>query len=659
MTNMPLISVVLPVYNGETHLHHSIDSILNQTYTNFELIVVNDCSTDNTLEIIRDYAARDTRIKVISNKENLKLPKTLNVGFANATGDFYTWTSDDNMYKGNALEVLLNALRSNSDIDLVYSDFTYIDVDGVITGYEIASEPDNIVFGNVCGASFMYTRKIAESIGEYDAELFLAEDYDYWMRIYLNGKMMHINDNLYLYRRHSQSLTSTKQYSIATQTFKAYQKNFEGLLLSARAKGKEKDFFSKMQEYAVGEYGKVAGRLIRKNASAEYKKYYYKTQVKNFLRRIKSFCVRNIGYIKYPGYILKDKRVNSIINDSQNSYRYVHIIHNDKFCCPFVNFINEQFDEKEHLFLVKRAFPDMEFPKGDNVYEFYRLRDLELSSAKIEKVILHSLFLGEIEYWADHIEMLRQKVYWMIWGADLYEASRTDVDDLVRKNFYGYISDTDGDCDVVKEKYRLSDDKIFINAAYTFPITMKMVENAKLLRKQQEYIQIQINNSCDWSIIDMLKRLKRFKKENIKIVCVLSYGEGERCKQEIIKTGRDIFGDKFTYLDNFCKPQEYAHWLAQNDVYILNQDRQQGLGNAFASLALGAKVFIKSTVTTYHHFNDKGINVYDTLTIDEMTFDELINYEVEVRVSNQNKVRYFFDNKYLKKRWEPVFNDSK
>lgn len=658
MSELPLISVVLPVYNGAKYLNNSIDSILKQTYSNFELIAVNDCSTDNTLEILEAYAKKDSRVKVICNKENLKLPKTLNVGFAQAKGEFLTWTSDDNMYKENAFEVLLNALKSNSGVDLVYSDYTYIDVDGCIIGMEIAPEPENIIAGNVCGASFMYSREIAERIGEYDADLFLAEDYDYWIRIFFNGKIMHLSDNLYFYRRHSQSLTATKQYSIATQTFRVYRKNFNELLSLSRSIGSEKEFFEKMRKHALGEYGKEADKLIRNNASKKYREYYRKEKKRVFWGRLKGCCARMIAHVKYLAYFMNDRRVNAVLNDLHNKYRYVHIIFNDKFCCPFVEFINEQFDKDEHMFLVNRFFDDMVFPVADNVYEFHRLKNLDFSSAKIEKVIVHSLFLGQLDYWAEHIDVLRKKGYWMIWGGDLYDAPRTETDDFVRKNFHGYISDTDGDTNVAKEKYQLADDKVFINAAYSFPITLQMIENAKKERKQHDYVRIQINNSCDWTIIDMLRRLERFKNENVRIVCILSYGEGEYCKQEIIKAGKDIFGDKFEYLDNFCRPQEYAHWLAQNDVYILNQNRQQGLGNSFASLALGAKLFIKSSVTTYHHFNDKGIKVYDTLTIDNLTFEGLTSYEADVRESNQDEVRCFFDNRYLKKCWEPVFNDK-
>jgi len=98
-----------------------------------ELIIVNDCSTDNTLKIVNGYAKKDSRVKIISNEINLKLPQSLNFGFAEATGEYLTWTSDDNQYHKDALERLSSILNCNDKVDLVYSDYTVIEKDGIKT----------------------------------------------------------------------------------------------------------------------------------------------------------------------------------------------------------------------------------------------------------------------------------------------------------------------------------------------------------------------------------------------------------------------------------------------------------------------------------------------------------------------------------------------
>ena len=103
------------------------------------------------------------------------------------------------------------------------------------------------------------------------------------------------------------------------------------------------------------------------------------------------------------------------------------------------------------------------------------------------------------------------------------------------------------------------------------------------------------------------------------------------------------------------EPVQYAQKLAQNDILILNQNRQQGIGNCFSNLALGAKVFIKSEITTYNHFNSKDIKVFDTNEIKEMNFEEFVFYADETKQNNMQKSLMFFDDEYLKGLWKEVF----
>ncbi|MCI5760300.1 MAG: glycosyltransferase family 2 protein, partial [Eubacterium sp.] len=91
------ISIVMPVYNGERYLAGAIRSVLEQSYPNFELIIVNDASTDGSLKIAEVFAAKDDRIRVYTNEHNQKLPRSLNIGFSHCEGELYTWTSDDNL----------------------------------------------------------------------------------------------------------------------------------------------------------------------------------------------------------------------------------------------------------------------------------------------------------------------------------------------------------------------------------------------------------------------------------------------------------------------------------------------------------------------------------------------------------------------------------
>jgi len=222
----PKVSIVLPVYNGADRIRKSIDSILAQTFKDFELIVVNDCSTDNTKVIVEEYVNKDNRVKLYNNPQNMKLPRSLNNGFRQASGEYWSWTSDDNMYRENAIETLVSELERDKSVSMVYSDYTCIDENDEVLYVAKKEKGENIRYNNVCGASFLYRADAAKKAGEYDPDLFLAEDYEYWIRLSKYGKLRHIEDDLYMYRLHSKSLTATRQEAIKLQTYKAMEKHF-------------------------------------------------------------------------------------------------------------------------------------------------------------------------------------------------------------------------------------------------------------------------------------------------------------------------------------------------------------------------------------------------------------------------------------------------
>ena len=159
----PLVSIILPVYNGEKFLSTSIESCLDQTYKNWELLIIDDGSSDGSADIARSYVEKDHRIKYYPNPENMKLPRTLNRGFSLAKGEYLTWTSDDNYYRAEAIEKMVSVLQK-TDAGMVFTACSAID------------EKDNFLFlnraprdcqhaiwdYNFVGACFLYTRKTYE-----------------------------------------------------------------------------------------------------------------------------------------------------------------------------------------------------------------------------------------------------------------------------------------------------------------------------------------------------------------------------------------------------------------------------------------------------------------------------------------------------------------
>ncbi len=209
--NAPAISIVLPVYNGERYLREALDSIFAQTFADFELIAVDDRSSDSSPEILAEYAARDPRMRVVTQPENAKLPAALNAGFRRARGRWFTWTSDDNILLPQTLAELWAAAGANPQADIVYADFHLIRGDDDEAGEVQVGEPEDLIFSNTIGCCFLYAREVDERIGGYDEDLFGIEDYDFWLRAEAAGfAFHHVHKPLYRYRRHEDSLTDQR-----------------------------------------------------------------------------------------------------------------------------------------------------------------------------------------------------------------------------------------------------------------------------------------------------------------------------------------------------------------------------------------------------------------------------------------------------------------
>lgn len=206
----PKLSVVLPTFNRCKLIEAAVLNVLAQDYPDLELIVVDDGANDGTRELLDTLQARlgDPRLRVL-HVQNGGLPRALNQGFALASGEFWTWTSDDNAYKPGALRALARELLLDAAVGLVFSDYELIREDGsrstVITGP--ASE---LATRNTVGACFLYRREVARQVGDYNADRALAEDWDYWRRIAALSRVHRLARVLYDYGDTPDSLSRTR-----------------------------------------------------------------------------------------------------------------------------------------------------------------------------------------------------------------------------------------------------------------------------------------------------------------------------------------------------------------------------------------------------------------------------------------------------------------
>jgi len=222
----PLVSIILPTYNGSRYLPEAIESCLRQSYENWELIVVDDCSSDATPDIIASYVARDRRIRSLRHPVNRKLPAALNTGHAAATGSYLTWTSDDNRYLPAAIEEMTRFLVEHPTVGLVYTDCALVDEGGRYLRDYSAQPASRLAYMNALAGCFLYRRQVYQTIGGYDEELFLAEDYEYWLRAYRQFELAPLHNTLYEYRWHDQSLTkSANRLAIRTSAERALRRH--------------------------------------------------------------------------------------------------------------------------------------------------------------------------------------------------------------------------------------------------------------------------------------------------------------------------------------------------------------------------------------------------------------------------------------------------
>lgn len=221
----PKISILLPVYNHAEFIRDAIKGVQCQTYKNWELIIINDGSTDNLTDILKEYTG-DPRIRMYT-QDNQRLPNTLTNLHNLATGQFVTWTSADNIMEPQMLEILSKHLLLCPDAVMVYADVAIIDDRGDFLGYgyrEMNRDKNDLHImrlphdtdaldaecDNYINACFMYRMNIVKALkGQYSADLEGLEDYDFWLRLRTFGKIVHIcnHEPLYRYRVHANTMS--------------------------------------------------------------------------------------------------------------------------------------------------------------------------------------------------------------------------------------------------------------------------------------------------------------------------------------------------------------------------------------------------------------------------------------------------------------------
>ena len=213
MKTNPILTVLMPVYNADKFLDESIGSILNQTYSDFEFIILDDASTDSSLKIIKNYAKKDKRIKVLDNKTNQKQAKCRNILLKNSKTEFIAWMDADDISLPVRLQTQVDFLKQNPSVDVVssrvsfFGDKAHLRREFLFNSQEFLLDhqiKSDFLFNSavVGGCSMVKMEKIIPHKIVYNEKLTASEDYQYWIDCCPFICFANIDTILYNYRRH-------------------------------------------------------------------------------------------------------------------------------------------------------------------------------------------------------------------------------------------------------------------------------------------------------------------------------------------------------------------------------------------------------------------------------------------------------------------------
>lgn len=230
----PLVSIVIPVYNGSNYLKEAINSALAQTYKNIEIIVINDGSKDNgaTRDIALSY---DDKIRYYE-KGNGGVASALNLGIKQMRGEYFSWLSHDDLYYPNKIEEQVRMIKEIGVDIIVYSDFDLIDEKGSILSVSSLPHIDHSIFkfwltleSRLHGCTLLIPKQAFLTLGHFDEDLLTTQDYDVWFRFSSFYRFIHIPKVLISSRQHSNQGTRSMPHKVMIECNDLHYKFFSEL----------------------------------------------------------------------------------------------------------------------------------------------------------------------------------------------------------------------------------------------------------------------------------------------------------------------------------------------------------------------------------------------------------------------------------------------
>lgn len=270
-----LVSVIIPTYNRENFIEKSIESVLNQTYKNIEIIIVDDNSSDNTFYIIKKYMEKYDFIKYVKHDINKGGSAARNTGVNLAKGKYVAFLDSDDEWINTKLEKCVDKLKCDCNIDMVYSDMISIDVNTGIEKIYRSKQWEDKYYGilceNIIGSTSLIVikRNVFNEVGGFKEGLPSCQDWDFYINVCKNYRVEKVNEPLLRYYIHSNSISGNLNRVIEGHN----------LILNKVKKLLENDNkYNKERNIIISKQNIIIARIYRKfNDFNMAKKYYFKS----------------------------------------------------------------------------------------------------------------------------------------------------------------------------------------------------------------------------------------------------------------------------------------------------------------------------------------------------------------------------------------------
>jgi len=238
----PAVSIVMPTHNRADYIGVAVDSVLGQTYTDWELVIVDDGSTDDTRTVVAQYLAHDPRIRYVRQDENRGIALSRNHGVAVSRGRYIAMLdSDDAWASPEKLALQVAALDADPHLGIVGTWRVFINAQGARTGARLSHPTDDASIRATqlhrnCFAqsSVLFRRDAFERAGRYDPNLVVAEDHDLWLRIGRTHRFANLPRYDLLYRKHPGSIILTRRVTVARaalEVLRRHRAHYPGFLI--------------------------------------------------------------------------------------------------------------------------------------------------------------------------------------------------------------------------------------------------------------------------------------------------------------------------------------------------------------------------------------------------------------------------------------------